>query len=262
MKTFHLLAGLPRSGSTLLASILQQNPMTHATPNSLLVGLLYETYKCFQKEEQAKAFRVDHQIENSLYFLANGFYAHVDKPVIIDKSRGWPASYDLAELSFRNTPKMLATVRSLPDILASFDTLAENNINNYIDQQLIRRHKNINTETRCEFLIESGGTLFESWSALKVGYDNFNDHIHFVEYDNLMIDPHNEMNKIYDFLDLPRYNHDFNNIINHTPEDDKVYGIDGMHSVRKVLKKSSNNSIDILGHDLYNRYIGGEFWRQ
>lgn len=37
---FHFISGLPRSGSTLLAGILRQNPRFHAAMNSLVKALL------------------------------------------------------------------------------------------------------------------------------------------------------------------------------------------------------------------------------
>lgn len=263
MKTFHLLAGLPRSGTTILSSILQQNPDVHSSQNSCLIDLLYHTNKLFHEVEQAKAFKVDNQIQNTLYFMAHGFYSHTPKKVIIDKSRAWPQNYDIAQIAFtKNKPKIICMVRSIPDILASFVKLAEDNpYTNYIDGVIKRSGGDVTNENRCEYLISGGGTLYECWAALKHGYTNYNENMIIVEYDYLCKHPKATLNTIYDFLDLPQYNHDLSNIINHTPEDDTVYGIEGMHSIRKELTPSPNNALDILGETLYNRYKGGEFWR-
>lgn len=40
MRHLHFLSGLPRSGSTLLADILAQNPAVHAGMSSPLLGLV------------------------------------------------------------------------------------------------------------------------------------------------------------------------------------------------------------------------------
>lgn len=263
MKTFHLLAGLPRSGTTLLSSILQQNPDVYASQNSCLIDLLYHTNKLFHEVEQAKAYQVDNQVQNTLNFLAHGFYSHTPKQVIIDKSRAWPYNYDIALKSFtKNEPKMICMVRSIPDILASFIKLADDNPNtNFIDHMLAKTNTERTIENRCEVLIRSGGTLYECWNSLKHGYVNYRENMLIVEYDFLCLHPNTTLNTIYDFLNLPRHNHNFTNIINHTPEDDVVYGIDGMHSIRKTLTPSPNNALDILGETLYNIYTGSEFWR-
>ena len=39
-RQFHFISGLPRSGSTLLAGILRQNPRFHASMSSPVSGLL------------------------------------------------------------------------------------------------------------------------------------------------------------------------------------------------------------------------------
>ena len=39
-KTLHFLSGIPRSGSTVLAAILNQNPETHVSTTSGLVHAL------------------------------------------------------------------------------------------------------------------------------------------------------------------------------------------------------------------------------
>ena len=47
MKTYHFLAGLPRSGSTVLASILNQNPEVYVTPTSPMLDLLVKNQDNF-----------------------------------------------------------------------------------------------------------------------------------------------------------------------------------------------------------------------
>ena len=42
MKTYHLLAGLPRSGNTLLSAILNQNPDIYSSPLSPITGMLWD----------------------------------------------------------------------------------------------------------------------------------------------------------------------------------------------------------------------------
>ena len=40
MKNLHLIAGLPRSGSTLLCNLLNMNSKFHATPTSYVIDML------------------------------------------------------------------------------------------------------------------------------------------------------------------------------------------------------------------------------
>lgn len=257
------MGGLPRSGSTLLQSILQQNPKVHASQNSVLLPLLWNIWDCYEKEEPAKAFSVDTQLEKTMWYAAHGFYAHIQKPIIIDKSRGWGHNIGVIKKVFPENTKFIATVRSIPDILASFVTLANNNKMNYIDQTLYKQGiQNISNKDRCEWLVSKSGTLFESWDSFRFAWDNFRDNICVVEYDTLLLQPQKEMDRIYDFIGVDTFHHNFSNIINQTPENDSIYGIAGMHDVRKQLTRSSINPISILGEDLYHQYNGGHFWRE
>jgi hypothetical protein len=42
MKNFVMMCGLPRTGSTLLSSILNQNPLIHAEGNSAVCQLMWD----------------------------------------------------------------------------------------------------------------------------------------------------------------------------------------------------------------------------
>ena len=53
---FYFDCGLPRSGSTLLTALLNQNPKIHAGTLSPVFELMYYSRELLSKGEQAKAF--------------------------------------------------------------------------------------------------------------------------------------------------------------------------------------------------------------
>ena len=55
------------------------------------------------------------------------------------------------------------------------------------------------------------------------------------------------MQRIYEYLQIPYFKHDFNNIEQFTKEDDKWYGIFGDHMIRQELKPVENDFYDVLG---------------
>jgi len=55
------------------------------------------------------------------------------------------------------------------------------------------------------------------------------------------------MTRIYNYLELPYFEHDFDNIEQITQEDDSVYGIYGDHAIRKKLEPLPNDYREILG---------------
>ena len=55
MKNIYFLAGLPRSGSTVLAAILNQHPSVHATSTSGLLDILVGTLTAWNSSQTVRA---------------------------------------------------------------------------------------------------------------------------------------------------------------------------------------------------------------
>ena len=51
MKKFYFMAGLPRAGSTLLSTLLNQNPRLYSGPSSPVLGAMYATHDNFLANE-------------------------------------------------------------------------------------------------------------------------------------------------------------------------------------------------------------------
>ena len=69
----------------------------------------------------------------------------------------------------------------------------------------------------------------------------------FVKYEDLMKDPQGEMNRIYKYLEIPQYAHDFDNIEQITQEDDAVYGVYGDHVIKPKLTPVKPDWNEVLG---------------
>lgn len=267
MKTFYFLCGLPRSGSTLLTSILSQNPEVFGSPNSYLVELLVNVRNHLHTTEQARAFMLPEQDTDILHGIMSGMYRFTDKPYIVDKSRAWPHPQNIELLNdlLPYQPKFIAMVRDLPSIMASFmRVVAENPAHvSYIDAQLRQQGRELNTKNRCEWLFSPRGTIYESWFSLKMGIDaGYGEQFHFIEYDELTHKPEETLKGLYDFMELEYYSHDLRHIENQTPENDDVYQLPGLHHIRPVLEKRSPDPKATLGEELYDQYIAVEhFWR-
>ena len=53
MEKLYFLAGLPRSGSTVLAALLKQHPELHTTATSGLLGILVGMLQGWEENEKA-----------------------------------------------------------------------------------------------------------------------------------------------------------------------------------------------------------------
>ena len=50
-KKYYFMAGLPRAGSTLLSSLLNQNPNLYSGPSSPVLGAMYTVHEHFLTNE-------------------------------------------------------------------------------------------------------------------------------------------------------------------------------------------------------------------
>ena len=82
--------------------------------------------------------------------------------------------------------------------------------------------------------------------------DGTAEKVHFVRFEDLTRDPQLEMNKVYDYLGVERYQHDFNHVEQVTKEDDSVYGIYGDHQIRTKVEPVANDFHQVLGTHVSN----------
>ena len=122
-KKFYFVAGMPRSGSTLLCNILNQNPRFHATATSGVLDLLLLMRNNLEFILELKFLQDDKAKLRVLQSVLPSFYANVTKPIIFDKSRGWPAHIEMAEKLIGEKVKIIVPVRDVRDILSSFEKI-------------------------------------------------------------------------------------------------------------------------------------------
>jgi hypothetical protein len=60
------------------------------------------------------------------------------------------------------------------------------------------------------------------------------------------------MKRIYDYLGLETFDHDFDNIEQKTKEDDEVYSIGNIHTIRTKLEPTRSVAREVLGRDVTN----------
>ena len=83
MKFYYFISGLPRSGSTLLSGILKQNPDFYADIASPVEGLTGTSIDIITSAESNLTITED-QRKNLMYGIFDGYYKHIEKPVIFD----------------------------------------------------------------------------------------------------------------------------------------------------------------------------------
>lgn len=265
-KTYHFLAGLPRSGNTLLSAILNQNPNIYSSPLSPLADLMWHHSKSLEYLDSVQRNKDNkHRGEKLLSHFFDNFYENVERPVIVDRQKDWgmPENISLIKKYVTNEPKIIITVRDILEILASFiglnsDLLKSDVAYNNSFSNMYRS----NEDSICEYLMQNGSVIDRALVSIASAVDPNNKvNFHIVEYNNLVLNPKETMSGIYKFLDLPDYDHDFNNIKKLELDNDKSIGFpENFHSIRSSLSMSST-SIDTLSDYIKHKYSNMEFWR-
>tara|TARA_R110000744_G_scaffold287329_1_gene398496 strand:- start:484 stop:1263 length:780 start_codon:yes stop_codon:yes gene_type:complete len=257
-KTIHMISGLPRSGSTLLCNILAQNPEMHSTPTSACHEALFVLRNAWGEWVEHKAAK---SLANNLQPVLNATinaYHNTDRPVVIDKGRGWLSLIELAEFALDRKVKIIVPVRGIPQILSSFEKLHRKtqakDQGDYFQAQTIRG--------RAEHLLGGEQVLGLAYNRLKDAMmRGLGDRLCLVEFDDLTQNPKGTLEDIYKFLELPNFEHDFTSVEQYTHEDDSVHGMD-LHTIRKDVKPIKDDSASVLGVDLCKQYNSTEFWRK
>jgi sulfotransferase len=265
MKTFYFMSGLPRSGSTLLTSLLNQNPEIHASTNSPLLDTIHytEEYLLYNSEQ----YKASPNLEGAykvLSSISHNYYSNISQNIIIDKSRGWVNQIQHITDYITKEPKIICPVRSIPDILSSFLLLIhKSKTTSFIDEALIKNQIKVTNDNRCDFLMSSQGIVGQSLHALSEAFRKGNEkYLLLVEYDDLVKEPQKVLDKIYDFLELPAYTHSFDDIKTKHIENDEVYRLENMHTVRSKVEKIHRDNSKYLSEYVLNKYSHMEFWHK
>lgn len=262
----YFLSGLPRSGNTLLSALLNQNPDIYSSPISpLLQNVLMLHRNC---DYEANIPSQENQIRHhrSMVNYVKSFYSDIKKPIIFDREKEWgtPHNLYLMRTYVEQNPKIIVTVRNVLDVIAS---LINANRGLYLNEM-----RNIDfhcsyylseNDAIAEYLMATGNLIDKSLlcvsSALNKEYAGM---FHLVEYEDLVSNPQETMNKIYEFIGIDSFTHDFENIQKREIENDQAINLSPItHRVNKTITKSKTDARSMFSPYIIDKYSNLEFWR-
>ena len=129
--SFIALSGLPRTGSTLLSAILDQNPEIHAEGNSAVCQLMWDMQVSCETvaSEQLTANNRQATQDSLVSAIPAIYYRNTKATHIVDKCRSWtlPANMDMLKRYVRDDPKVIVLTRPIDEIVQSFVELRKAN---------------------------------------------------------------------------------------------------------------------------------------
>ena len=255
-RKYHYIAGLPRSGSTLLVSILNQNPKFFAEISNPLLNYISSIVEVYSGEPSFKTICPPSRMLDSVRGLIDGFYTSCERETILNCNRGWTRYVEyLNELNPKF--KIICPVRNYADILNSFEVLFKKR--GLHDGSIMYKNNTLNVYSRTNFLGNDSFVRYAYNNLREAFYGPYKNNLLLVEYENLVKLPEETMEEIYNFLDEPYFKHNFNSVGYTFQEYDVSLGARNLHKVAPQVKPQ--NSPMILPPDLYDSYKNWEFWR-
>jgi len=236
MEQIHLIAGLPRAGSTLLCQILDSNPEFHVTPTSGVLDMIRTMRSNFSQNPSWRAqdrLKIYENMKMGMKGFIEGFF--YDRKIVFDKNRAWTSNIQLLDTIMENeNAKVIWLYRNPVEVVSSIEAqyqktiLLENMDESSAPGAFLTLDRRIGTYVNPEGLISFPVESLKD--ALEMGYAN---RILFVKYFDLTNHTKEILDVIHDFLKLPRYEYDLENIKQRTFEFDGIYNYKFPHVIRE-----------------------------
>ena len=242
-KLFYL-AGMPRTGSTLLLNILKQNKNFHIEGTSALSDFMWsslQTGLTSSFDFLVSSDRFPETIKNIVSSIPSIYYKNVNSKYIIDKSRKWCSleNYNMLKNNYDANPKIIILTRPVEEVVASF-----------VD--LYKKNKKSDDEISKLLDLKNNRTIKDSVLSIKDA-KNSDGNFLYISYNNLINSTEDQLKKVYSYLEVDYYKHELNKITDFKIETDEAYGLKGLHSINsKIQKRLYNVSLsDAVLKDCY-----------
>ena len=249
-KQLFFLVAQPRSGNTLFTSIINQNPEIACTPNSITLEIMKDLF-LLKKTDVFQNYPDHKSLDNVLDVVYDTYYKYWPQPIIIDRGPVMTeGNLYLMQKHFKRPFKCIVLLRDTVDVLASYMKWYTENPDAFVN-------KLANTdEEKLSIVMNKEGAVAKDLEAIKNSY-NYKDMCHYVKYDDLVSQPEQEIRKVYQFMNLPYFNHRFQDLqqveVNGMKYDDTVLG-KNMHNIRATVKKVPNPYIDKIPERIRQKY--------
>lgn len=249
----HALAGLPRSGSTLLANVLSQHPHIHVSGTSALslaVEKVVDTLST-APEVQSDLANVPGAYDGylaALRGLCDGWYINRPEAHVVDKGRNW-VQYRALLTQIYPGSALIVCVRDPRDVIASIERQHQNTalFNSPVARTI---HESADLLMRQDGMV--GGPIRFCEDLLRRNLPG----VVYVRYESLAASPQTVVDRIYDTFGIPSYQHDFDDVQNVATDLDALYRGKYPHDGSGTVKPSSHTWRDVIDGDLAAKIAG------
>ncbi|MGB0901719.1 sulfotransferase family protein [Halocynthiibacter sp.] len=254
-KTFHFITGLPRSGSTMLAAILRQNPDIMAGMTSPVGSMTAAMRAMMTQNREIESLLDDDVRVRMLRGIFDSYYAGFpDQNIVFDTNRAW--SIRIPELlQIFDDFKMIAMVRNPAWVMDSVERMLQKNA--IRPSSLAPAGSNL--AQRVEAYMQNGGFIGGPMANLKEAmYGPHSSRLMIVEYEALCADPKVTLNAIYDFVGRDRFDHDFTDLDYKQERFDEALNSEGLHTVSGPVEQRTRKTL--LPPEVFMALSSQVFW--
>lgn len=242
MKSFNVICGLPRAGSTLLCNILNQNPTIWASSTSVVPHVMTAMVNQYSNSPEVKSLLINNRyntelrITTSIKGMIEGWYTYQPNQIIFDKARVWN-NYSLLLKNLYPSSLILCMVRDPRNVFASIEK--QHKKNPMFDIALEPAHKTV--YARADEMLSPNGLIGNCILGVEDLLTRLPSNLLIIRYEELSEDPENVVLNIYHRLNIMPYKHNYSNIENTSEDVDALYLNKYEHAGEGSVKNSDKD---------------------
>ncbi len=259
-KNIVYVAGLPRSGSTLMCQLLGEHPNIYSTGHSSPLANTVKTLRARLSDDPFLLSQLDvdfdlvyQRLTNSFRGFMNGWFAETDKPIVVDKNRGWLNGLEtLVQLD--PDFKMVICIRDLNQIFASIESRHQKtSLIDFPDDMA-----DLTTYERAEKLFGVQGVVGRPLRLIGQLQDvpkELQSHLYYVIFEDLVSNPVRVMNEVHQWIGASENEIDPNNLTVKPHESDSYYRFKYCHNTHSSIKPPAVHAIpQRIGNDIHKEF--------
>jgi sulfotransferase len=259
-RRIHFISGLPRSGSTLLAAILRQNPAFMTD----IISPVAQMFAAMQRALSGKSEfheKIDDGKRRAVLrgLVFNYFEDLAPQITVFDTNRTWCSKLAALTQLFPDA-KVICCVRSLAWIFDSFERLVARNA---LEPSRLFNYEILgNVYSRVSSLNDpQTGVVGSAYRGLREAfYGAYSDRLLLITYETLAKTPAIALRAVYEWIEAAPFTHDFERVIFDAAEYDRRLGMRGMHRVAGNVRFVERATI--LPPDIFRRFANTAFWHE
>ena len=237
-KQIYFLCAMPRSGNTLFASIMNQNPELVVTANSITLEIMKDLF-LLKRTDTFQYFPDEQSLDNVMDEVYNLYYKNWNYKIIIDRGPVCtPGNLKVIQKHFKQPIRCIVILRDVLDVLASYIKWFETESTAFPNKYGCK-----NIEEKLSKIMNKNGAVAKELMSIQYLIQHPEMAV-FIKYNDLVQNPEQEIKKVYSFLNIPYYQHRFVNLdqvtVNGIQYNDNVVG-NNMHIIRIDKVKKLDN---------------------